>query len=194
MLKNYFKIAFRSLTKQKFYTILNIMGLSLGIAGGVILFQFIRYHLGFDRYHQNDGQLYRVVTELHLDDGTVEYEKGSPLDLTEALQREVPEIKDQAVLLKLPSFTIGVPGGGSTSFFKEQGNIGFADRHWFNLFDHKWVEGDAETSLAAPNTAVVTRKLAQKYFGKDQVTGKILKLDDKYTVTITGVLEDYPDN
>jgi len=196
MLFNYVKIAWRNLSKQRFYTALNILGLSLGIAGGLFLFQFIRFHLSFDRYHRKDGQLYRVVTELHLDDKSVIHEQGSPLPLTEALQRELPQVKDQAVLLKVRSITVGVPAPdqGRTKYFSEPGSVAFADAHWFNLFDYTWVEGDPATSLTKPNTAVITRQLAVKYFGKDEPVGKTIRLEDKYPVMITGLLEDNPAN
>jgi len=194
MLKTYIRTAFRSLRKQKFYTGLNVLGLSLGIAGGLILFQFISYHLSYDRYHRNSDQLYRVVTDLHLQDGSVEHERGTPLGLTEALQHRLPQIKDQAVLLKTRSFTVGVPQSGAWKFFDERDNIGFTDQHWFNLFDYTWKEGNAATSLKEPNTAVITQKLADKYFGKEEPVGQTIRLDNKYNVRITGVLKDYPAN
>ncbi|MBN9382240.1 MAG: ABC transporter permease [Chitinophagaceae bacterium] len=204
MLYNYIRIAWRNLSKQRFYTALNILGLSLGIAGGLLLFQFIRFHLSFDRYHKKDGQLYRAVTELHLDDGSVIHEQGTPLALTEALQNEMPQVKDQTVLLKVRSLTVGVPDnltvgapGGSAGhprFFSETGNVAFADPRWFSLFDYTWIKSAPAASLIAPGTAVITRRLADKYFGKDDPIGKTIRLNDKYPVTITGLLEDYPDN
>jgi putative ABC transport system permease protein len=194
MLNSYIKTAWRNLRNQRFYTGLNIFGLSLGIAGGMVLFQFIRYHLSFDRYHQKAAQLYRVVTELHLPDKSVVYDAGTPLDLTEALQKEMPQVKDQAVLLKVSRFTVGVSRAGEKKFFTEEGTVGFADQHWFNLFDYTWIEGDPATSLIAPNTAVITRRLAVKYFGQEDAVGKTIRLDDKYPVTITGILKDYPGN
>ncbi|MES1249311.1 MAG: ABC transporter permease, partial [Chitinophaga rupis] len=196
MLNNYIKLAWRNLSKQRFYTALNIIGLSLGIAGGLLLFQFIRFHLSFDRRYQKDGQLYRVVTELHLDDGSVVHEKGSPFPLTAALQGEASQVKDHAVLLNMRSITIGVPGGSSDNprFFSEEGNVAFTDAHWFNLFDYTWIKGSPSASLTAPSTAVITRKLADKYFGKDDPIGKTIRLNDKFPVIITGLLEDYPDN
>lgn len=194
MLSSYVKIAVRSLRKQRFYTTLNVLGLSLGIAGGVLLFQFIRYHLSFDRWHAKDGQLYRAVTDLHFDDGSVQPERGTPLDLTEALQKEVPAIKDQAVLLKVPLATVGVEGAGGRKFFTEKDAIAYADGHWFNLFDYSWLKGNAASSLKDPYTAVITRRLAEKYFGNEEPVGRTVTLEDKFTVTITGVLEDYPAN
>src|SRR5882757_5188983 len=194
MFKNYIKIAYRSLRKQKFHTVLNILGLSLGMAGGLVLFQFISFHLSYDRYHQKSEQLYRVVTDLHLPDGSVEYERGSPLALTAALQNELPQIKDQAVLLRAHAFTVGVSRAGQWNFFDERENIAFTDQHWFNLFDYTWEEGSAVTSLKDPNTAVITQRLANKYFGKGEPVGKTIRLDNKYDVTITGVLKNPPSN
>jgi len=194
MLSSNIKIAVRNLRKQRFYTTLNVLGLSLGVAGGLLLFQFIRYHLSFDRYHGKDGQLYRAVTDLHWDDGSVQPERGTPLDLTEALQKEMPEIKDQAVLLKVPLSTVGIDGSGGRKFFTEKDVIAYADEHWFNLFDYSWLKGNAASSLKDPYTAVITRRLAEKYFGTEEPLGRTVTLDDKFTVTITGVLEDYPTN
>jgi putative ABC transport system permease protein len=194
MLTNYCKIAFRALRRQGFYTSLNVFGLSLGIAGGILLFQFTRYHLGFDRYHVKDGQLYRVVTDLHWDDGSVQPERGTPLDLAEALQKQLPEIKDRTVLIKVPLATVGVGGSAGRKFFTEKDAIAYVDPHWFNLFDYTWLKGSAANSLHEPYTAVITRRLANKYFGKEEAAGRTVTLDDKITVTITGILDDYPAN
>ncbi|KAA2238455.1 FtsX-like permease family protein [Chitinophaga agrisoli] len=194
MFRNYFKLAFRTLWRQKFYTALNIFGLSLGIAVGLVLFQFIRFHLGFDRYHTHADQLYRVVTELHLDDGSVIYEKGSPLAIGTALQASLPQVKDAAVLLQLRGATVGVPAHGDTEYFTEHSNIGFADPHWFGLFNYTWANGDAQTALTSPNKAVITQKLAVKYFGHDNPVGRTLVLDNHYTVTVAGILKNNPDN
>ncbi|HWK03471.1 MAG TPA: ABC transporter permease [Puia sp.] len=199
MLKNYIRIAWRNLQKHSFYTGLNIFCLSLGISCGLILFQFIHYHIGFDRYHRKAAQIYRVVTDLHLDDGSVKYEKGAPLALAAAIRAEIPQIKDQAFLFmnyRGHSFTVAAPQGGNApdKLFAEHGTIAFADRHWFDLFDYGWEAGDARTALEAPNTAVLTRRQADKYFGNSDPIGKTIRLDDKEEVTITGLLDNPPAN
>ncbi|HEY0272805.1 MAG TPA: ABC transporter permease [Chitinophaga sp.] len=191
MFWNYLKMARRNLWKHKYYTALNIFGLSLGIAGGLVLFQFIRYHLSFDQYHPHAAQLYRVVTDLHLDDGSVVHEKASPLPLTEVLQQEQPAVRDHAVLTSLPNATVGVTSGGQPTFFTEHHNIAFADPHWFNLFRYRLLRGRRSD---APGTAVITQQLARKYFGSEDVIGNILRLDSKFTITITGVIQDLPLN
>ena len=97
MLKNHLLIALRNLRKHSFYTILNVLGLSLGIACTLVLLLFIRYHFGFDRYHRQAGQIYRVVTDLHLDDGSVKYESGAPMALATAIKAEAPQGKVRAL-------------------------------------------------------------------------------------------------
>lgn len=196
MLRNYCRIAVRNLRRRSFYTTLNVFGLSLGIACSLILFQFITYHLGFDAYHQKKDNIYRVVTDLHLDDGSVHYEKGAPLALASAIQAEIPQVTDQAFLFsnyRDLAFTVSVPqAGGTHKLFAEHRNVAFADRQWFNLFDHEWKAGDPATALDEPNTAVLTSKQAEKYFGNTDPMGRTLRLDDKVDVKITGVLKDYP--
>lgn len=211
MLKNYLRLAFRSIWNRRFYSALNILGLSLSMAGGLILFQFIHYHLSFDQYHQKAGELYRVVTDLHLDDGTVEYEKGAPVALPEALEREIPQVKGGAVLLKIRSMAISVPGsesamhesggeaaahgsGSMVKNFQEQDNAAYADKHWFELFDYTWLQGNPQTALKDPHSVVLTESTARKYFGDTDPIGKPLRMDSRYDLVVTGVLKDYPEN
>ncbi len=199
MLKNYIRIAWRNLSKHSFYTILNVFGLALGISCAIILFQFISYHLSFDRYHQKSGSLYRVVTDLNLEDGSVQYERGAPLALAAAIYNEVPQIKDQAFLFQNfrdQSFTVAIPQstGSPEKLFSEHRNIAFADRNWFTLFDYEWISGDPNTALEEPNTAVLTQRQAEKYFGNENPMGKTIRLDGKVEVKITGLLKDHPDN
>ena len=199
MLINYIKLAWRNLRKHRYYTILNIFGLSLGIACSLILFQFIHYHSRFDGYHNKAARLYRVVTDLHLDDGTVQYEKGAPMALAAAIKAELPQVRNQAFLFSnyrdLP-FTVAIAQGGDRSdkLFSEQGTIAFADRNWFDLFDYEWEAGNPHTALEQPNTAVLTRSQAEKYFGNANPIGQTIRLDGKAAMTVTGLLKDPPAN
>ena len=199
MFKTTIKIAWRNLRKHSFYTVLNIFGLSLGLACGLILFQFIRYHMGFDGYHRKAAQIYRVVTDLRLDDGSTVYDKGAPIALATALRAEVPQIKDVAVLFgnyRDHSFTVAIPQGGNApdKLFAERGNIAFTDRHWYNLFDYEWERGNPVTALEEPNTAVLTHRQAQKYFGNADPIGRTIRLDGKDALKVTGLVKDPPEN
>ncbi len=180
MFINYIKIAFRTLRKHKFYTLINIFGLSLGIACSIILFQFISYHLSFDTYHAKAKNIYRVVNDLHLPDGIIEYNPGASIAMATALKMEVPQIKDQALLLNKRSFIVSIPGNNpENKLFSEKENAAFTDKSWFQLFDYTWEKGNQNTSLAEPNSAVLTRKLANKYFGTSDPIGRVIHLDKK---------------
>lgn len=195
MLKSHFLLALRNLRKHSFYTILNVLGLSLGIACALVLFLFIRYHFEFDRYHRKATQIYRVVTDLHLDDGSVKYESGAPMALATAIKAEVPQVLDQAFMFsnfRDLSFTISVSAAGNVSgkLFAEHGNIAFADRHWFDLFDYEWLAGDPQTALQEPNEAVLTRSQAKKYFGDANPMGKTIRINGRADMKVTGLLKD----
>jgi len=186
----YFKIAFRNLTRHRFYAGINVFGLSLGIGCCIILFQFISYHLSFDTYHTNANQLYKVVNELHLPDGSVEFEKGAPMITASAFASQIPQVKNSAVLLNDRSFTVAVNGDNSsnTKLFAEHENIALADKQWFDLFTYQWLEGSNVSALTEPNTVVLTSNLAHKYFGDADAMGKVITIDNKIQAKVTGVL------
>jgi putative ABC transport system permease protein len=100
MIKNYLKIAWRNIWKHKFYTFINMFGLALSIGCSIILFEFITYHLGFDTYHHDAKQVYRVVHRLTFDDGVPLYDQGAPLALARDLKASNPQVKDVGVLLR----------------------------------------------------------------------------------------------
>jgi putative ABC transport system permease protein len=196
MIKNYFKIAFRNLTRHKFYTGINVFGLSLGIGCSIILFQFITYHLSFDTYHHDAKQIYRVVTELRVGDGSVLYERGNSIALANNVRTKVPQAKDVAVLFKTLPLTITVPQNDNRAnkLFAENDNIALTDAHFFNLFDYQWEQGNKNTSLTEPNTVVLSHNIAQKYFGSQDVIGKLIRVDSKNTFRVTGVVKDHAAN
>lgn len=196
MLINYFKTTYRNLWKHKFYTGLNIFGLSIGIACCMLLYQFISYHLSFDKYHHQADKMYRVVTDLHLADGSIEYDQGAPIALGEQLKSDVSQVTGYGLLLKNRSFTVAIKHdvGNEIKLFSEHNNIAFSNQNWFRFFDYHWEAGNPKTALTQPLTAVITRKLANKYFGQNDPLGKTIQLDNKHEVKITGVLEDYPAN
>jgi putative ABC transport system permease protein len=100
MIQNYFKIAFRNLKRNKIFSLINITGLALGIAGSIIIFQLVKYHLSTDAYHKNAKNIYRVVMDLHLGDGKIEHEKGSPFILHNTLKKDFASVKNVAYVGK----------------------------------------------------------------------------------------------
>jgi putative ABC transport system permease protein len=196
MFKNYIKIAWRNLWKHKFYTIINILGLALSIGCSIILFQFITYHLSFDTYHLNAKRIYRVVHRLTFDDGVPLYDQGAPLALARDVKASDPRVEDVGVLLRMHDITVAIhqKDGAEKKMFTEHENIGITDGHFFNLFDYQWEQGNKSTALTAPNTVVLSHSLAEKYFGNQDVIGKTIRIDNKNTFTVTGVVKDHPAN
>ncbi|HEY9534990.1 MAG TPA: ABC transporter permease, partial [Mucilaginibacter sp.] len=195
MIRNFFKIAYRNLWNHKFYTFINVFGLALSISCSIILFQFIKYHSSFDRYHHDAKQVYRVVHRLTFPDGIPMYNQGAPLALAHDLKATEPRIKDIGVLLRVHDInvTINQEDKNDKKMFAEHENIAIADDHFFNLFDYEWEQGD-KSALANPNTVVLSHSIAQKYFADQQVIGKTITVDNKNTFTVSGVIKDHVSN
>ncbi|WEA02244.1 ABC transporter permease [Mucilaginibacter sp. SJ] len=196
MIKSYFKIAWRNLWKHKFYTFINMFGLALSIGCNIILFQFIIYHLSFDTYHHDAKQVYRVVHRLTAFEGAPIYDQGAPLALARDVKASDSRVKDVGVLLRMHDIIVSIPqnDGIGKKMFAEHENIGITDGHFFNLFDYEWEQGNQNTALTEPNTVVLTHGLAQKYFGSQDVIGKTIRVNNKNTFRITGVVKDHPAN
>jgi putative ABC transport system permease protein len=195
MFRNYLKIAWRNFYKHKFYTSINVFGLAIGISCTLILFLFISYHLSFDRYHTNSRRIFRTVTDLHIPDGSINYDQGSPYLLGQYLKR-FSAVSNETALLNKRSFTISISqkDQDTHSLFYEFENVAFTDNSWFKMFTYRWQSGNSNTPLTNPFTAVITHSLAKKYFDTDDVVGKTILVENKYNFTITGVIADNPTN
>lgn len=185
MIRNYLKIAFRNLSKSKGYSFINVAGLAAGMACTVVLFLVIKHETSYDQNHTNGSRIYRVETENTKEKHTY---PGTYTGMVNALHNDVPEIESVVPLFKVWGKTVAVPA--SDKRFKE--SFVFADNGLFHLLDYQWVAGDAHTALSQPNTVVLTRAYAEKYFGTTDVIGKTLQLDSKQDLQVTGVVENYP--
>ncbi len=192
MLKNYFKIAVRNLSKNKVYTFINVLGLSLGIFGSLVIFQLIKFHLLTDSHHHNAENIYRVVMNLHLDDGSVEHEKGSPYILHEALKNDFSSVESVAYLGQ-QELTLSIPSKSSSSTkFLEKEAAAFIGADYFKVFDYQWIIGQS-IALNTPNTVVLTEKYAKKYFGEASPINKVLIINNTTPVKVVGILKDIPE-
>ncbi len=193
MLANSLKSALRTLRAQRSYTLLNIAGLSVGVAGALLIFLFVKHHFSTDRHHAKFDRIFRVVTDLHLDDGSVEYYPEAPLPMTEALRSDYPQVEQAAFLMMLRELNVEVAAKDKASRrFKEHTGIGLVGPEWFEIMDYDWIQGDPMTVLRAPGSVVLTESQARKYFGDTDPMGRRLKLNNKVEATITGVLADPP--
>jgi putative ABC transport system permease protein len=187
MLKNYFKIAFRNLIRYKGYSFINIFGLAVGIMCCLLILVYVQDELSYDRYHKNADNIYRIINS-----GVI---RGSEIEIPRvagpwgpAMEEEFPEVL-RSVRIKPPNSRWVVEYEDRR--FLEKG-LYFADPAFFEVFDVEMVTGDFKTALDAPYSAVITEKMAEKYFGGEDPIGKIIIGDRWLNLNVTGVMKKHP--
>jgi ABC-type antimicrobial peptide transport system permease subunit len=189
MLKNYLKITFRSLLKNKGYTSINVLGLTLGIASALIITLIIRYELGFDQHHRNKDSIYRVVRHSTNASG-LSTKPNVTYPLAQALRDQLPNLEEHIALIHHhgeDQLVVGDQKG-----FEE--NIIFADPQLFSIFDIPVLSGNPIEDLKDPGKVFITPNVAQKFFGTDSPIGKRIKLGGELDLEIVGLLSDKPEN
>jgi putative ABC transport system permease protein len=187
MLKNFFSIAFRNLLKNKAFSIINISGLSIGMAASVLIFMVIAYQKSFDQFHEKKERIYEAWNKATFS-GTLNCWNTTPKVLARAMEKDIPEV-ECAARVNWPStylFSLG------EKRIKAKGNI--VDTTFLKIFSFPMKQGDPLTALNNIYSIVVTEIFAKKLFGTEDVMGKILKIDNKDNFTITGVLKELPTN
>ena len=191
MFKNYFKIAIRNLQRNRAYMIINIMGLTLGMTCGIVIFMVVKHHLSFDNFHNNRDRIYRFVTEQHRDN--IDYVASVPNPLGKLFRNDYTFGEKTARIVTFYEQLVTVPGGNTTRKFKEE-EVAFVEPEFFDIFNYPLISGNKKTVLQDLNTAIITESVAKKYFGKENPIGKTFKVDNKADFTITGVLKNIPQN
>ena len=193
MIRNYLTTAVRNLWREKGSTILNLSGLTLGIASSLILFLLVRHLSSYDNFHTRRDRIYRVVTESDGNNGK-NYTSGIPQVLPEAFKNDFSEAEEVTFISNRGGGLITVPqkNGGPKKYAEERG-IAFGQPNFFKIFDRRILTGDAAKGLDEPNEAIISKKLALRYFGKEDVIGEVIMFD-KSDYKITAMMEDYPSN
>lgn len=190
MFKNFIKTAYRSLLRNKGFTILNILGLALGLAACLLIVLYVFDELSYDRYNAKADRIYRVNEDLKLGENKVDYAVCMP-PLAEALKNEFPYVEDAARLKYAGSWHVKK---GDAEMLEN--SVAYADPSLFHIFTLPMVAGSPASALVSPNSVVITESTAKKYFGNktsDQdVIGKTLTFNDNNFYKITGVITDIP--
>jgi len=192
MIKNYIKIAWRNLKRNKAYAFISVVGLALGITCGILIFTLITYHLSFDNFHKNPDRIYRLYTEWH-DDG-IGRSQGVPQPLGKTFRNDFALAEKTARVISFHDNLITITQGNQVKKFNEEDGVAFTEPGYFDILNFPLVKGDKKTILVKPGEAIVTEKTARKYFGNADPIGKVFRLDNKVNFTITGVLKDLPAN
>ncbi|WP_337044695.1 ABC transporter permease [Emticicia sp. 17c] len=196
MIRNYLKIAFRSLLRNKSYAFINATGLAVGIAACLLLFLIVQFELSFDNFHTKKDRIYQVVSEFNY--GGISYGRGAPLPVPLALRTDYPQLEKVAGIAEAGG-QINIYDAKKQNIekkFKDEGGMFYAEPEFFEIFDFPLLSGNAKTMLSEPNTAVLTQEMAEKFFGNwKSAIGKTINIDnDKQGYRITAILKNIPKN
>jgi putative ABC transport system permease protein len=186
MFKNYLKIALRNLSKYRIYSLINIAGLSIGIACCLLILMHITDEASYDKYHKNAERIYRVTYEID-NHGKTTSTAQTPAPLGPALLKEYPDIKDYVRFFRSDVSL----NRGEKRFFE---TLYFADESIFDIFTFPLLRGNLDTALEEPNSIVLTEESAEKYFGDEDPINKILTVNSNRDFIVTGVLKNIPRN
>ncbi len=204
MLSSYFKVAKRSLLAYKGNTIINVLGLVIGIASSLVILTIVRYELSFDKFHSLAERTYRVVrvsgTGMEINKQS-ELRTGISYPVPMALKEELTSLENITSMEYLGGALIEVPdkSGAVTRKFRESGGCVLVEPSFFKVFDFhntgfKWIEGNPEKALIEPLNVVLTKSIADKYFPNGNALGGTLRFEKKFDCKVTGVVEDLPAN
>jgi len=185
MIKNYLKTAWRNLLSNKMFSLINISGLALGMTCALLIMLWIKDETRMDKFHANGKRLFRVMENQYYE-GSISTFTATPGIFAENVVKDIPEIQlaSQALWEEEPLFTVG------DKFFKEKGR--YVQKDFLRMFSFKLVKGDPNTALARPDAVVISKKLAEKYFGQQDPVGKLINVDNEQNVIVTGVLDEVP--
>lgn len=189
MVKNYLTIAARHLAHRWGFTLLNVLGLAIGFACAILIAEVVRFEMSYESFHQDANRIFRV-NQIN----TVEKDKSygtGPL-LGPYLQKDLAEVEQYAQLAFSDVLVSYQPSVSQGVRFQE--SVGFINPAFFELFTYEFMEGDPATALDEPASVVLTQSAAQKFFGSQPALGKVLLLNNRQEVTISGVIRDLPAN
>jgi putative ABC transport system permease protein len=187
MIKNFFKIAWRNLLRNKGFSFINISGLAVGMAAAVLILLWIQHELSYDQFHEKKARIYEAWNKTHFS-GKLQCWNTTPKVLARTLEKDLPEV-ERAVRVdwgRQQLFSIG------DKRVTVKGNI--VDTGFLQMFSFPMIKGNPATALKDNNAIVLTQSAVKKLFGNDDPMGKIVKLDNKYNYTVAGVLKDLPNN
>jgi putative ABC transport system permease protein len=191
VITNYFKVAFRSLWKNKKFSFINIFGLATGMACSLLIFLFVTHEKSYDKYHKDAADIYRVVKDFVNDDKSRLPDATTPPALAPALQREIPEVTEATRVF---------PNWGNKFLIRygdkkiNEEKLFRVDSNFFDLFTIPFVQGNKKNVFEQVNSIVLTESSAKRYFGNENPMGKVLAIDNLGDLMVSGVVRDVPDN
>ncbi|UCF62849.1 MAG: ABC transporter permease [bacterium] len=193
MISNYLKVAIRNISRNRIYSFLNIIGLAIGVACFLFIYMFVRFELSYDQFHEKSDRIYRIAVRALIGDTRINQTHSSAIVFTR-MREEFPEIENGVKFLNFGRTPVIL---GNRTFYESR--IFAVDSTFFEVFTNPLLHGDPEQVLNKPNSMVISRSLADKYFGHTEVLGEIIQVEVSPSrgimdFAITGVAEDMPEN
>ena len=194
MIKNYLKIAYRNLIRNKLFSVVNIFGLAIGMAACFLIVQYVRFEVSYDKFHEKHDRIYRVIIDADKESSATNHPGAGP-----ALKQDFPEVQEyarlvhQSIFMGNSSTWAYVDEGGEMKSFNED-RVYCADPSFITMFSFPFVYGDPQQALADNSSVVISQSVAKKFFGNENPMGKTLLLGGDQPFTVTGVFKDVPEN
>lgn len=188
MLKNYITIAVRNIIKSPFYALLNILALAVGLTAFIFIYVYVQDEMTFDKYHEKHQRIYRLESDYNIGQ---KHDRFAivPIPMAPALKLEYPEIEAFVRFRPTDNLLIRI---GEKEFYED--HFSFADSTVFDVFTHKCIAGKLDQALVEPNTAVLTKRIADKYYNGENAVGKVFETGGGRQYKVTAVIEDLPGN
>jgi putative ABC transport system permease protein len=187
MFTNYLKVTWRNLFRYKSFSLINISGLAIGMAGAILILLWIQNEFSYDQFHEKKDRIYLLYNRKKIE-GKMECSMGVPQVMTPFLKTNYPQVEEVARLNGTGPFTLTV----GEDHFEARGEM--TDPGFLKIFSFPLIKGNVETALSTPRSMVITEKFAKKLFGKDDPMGKVIRIDSNANFAVTGVLKDPPNN
>ncbi len=187
MLRNYFLVALRNLRKHRTYSLLNIVGLAVGLATALLILLWVKEEVGHNRFYDKYRDIYSVLVNFRFENGEISTYETIPMPTAAALKAEIPEIRRAA------------RSNNTSRLFSHQGTrqeeFGrYVDPDFLDSFSFPIVRGQRATALFEPFSILITEQLAKKYFGEQEPIGQQLRINGQYDYKVVGVLKNLPAN
>jgi putative ABC transport system permease protein len=187
MIKNYFKIAWRSLFRNKGFSLTNVLGLTIGMTCTLLILLWVKDERTYDKFHGNYNNIYQVMAHRDFKN-QIFTDQNMVLPLAGALQAGIPEIKDAVVTSHQGSHVLTY---GDSKLKKEGYTV---SEHFFDVFTWKFIKGNAATALPDAYSIVLTASAAKALFGNNDPMNKVIRVDNEYDAKVTAIVEDVPGN
>ena len=187
MFKNYFKIAWRNVFRNKGFSLTNLLGLTIGITCTILIFLWVQDELSYDRFHSNYHSLYKVIAHRDFNN-QIFTDQNMVLPLAKTLKEKLPQVKNAVVTSHRQDRILA----HNNDKLKKSGYTVSDD--FFKMFSWKFIEGNASSAIKDPSSIVLTKSAAKAFFGKKDPINKVLKIDDSRDAKVTAVVDDPPGN